>query len=131
MWKIVSVLCTVQVMVFKNLQILSSQALQVIVKKIVVSLSVVQDTLLKKPLDVVHLPTSDGRDSCFVSGIFVSEISVEDKMGGGLDEIELPIIDEHVDDWNTSRNSEFASTKNQQKNVGRGCYVERVDLDTM
>jgi len=53
---------------------------------------------VEEPLDVVHLPTSDGRDNCFVSKIFVSEISVEDEMAGGLDEIELSIIDEHVDD---------------------------------
>jgi hypothetical protein len=32
---------------------------------------------------------------------------------------------------NTSRNFTSGSTKNQQKSVGRGCYLGRVDLDTM
>jgi hypothetical protein len=32
---------------------------------------------------------------------------------------------------NTSRNFVSGSTKNQQKSVGRGCYLGRVDLDTM
>ena len=30
-----------------------------------------------------------------------------------------------------SRNFASGSTKNQQKSVGRGCYLGRVDLDTM
>lgn len=55
---------------------------------------------VEEPLDIVHLHTSDGRDNCFDSEIFVSEIPVEDEMAGGLDEIELSIIDEPVDDRN-------------------------------
>ena len=53
---------------------------------------------VEDPLDVVHLPTSDGRDNCFVSEILVSEIPVEDEMAGGLHEVDLSIIDEPVDD---------------------------------